>query len=1010
VSRAWCLAIALALAAAATALAAPEGLRIAIRAVGPDGSPIANATVLVFNVRTLRAQALGLTNASGWFEVTVPSNDYYMVYVLKISNGSLTHVPVRIDLTGYPGALAYSANVVLYPAACVRVFGRIVYLGGQPTGSVRIFALDREGGPLSQSLAAGSGTVTLEKGVVGLNPTLVDAYGPMGDYAFLKRGLGAEILKPTEALVPAGVPVRVVIEYSVIELDTWRVVPIRVERGSRESPIELRPGEELSINMLSVSLQGQIQRAKQEYSSAESMVAMYEAMGFYVPELHDALRLSSDYIAGAEQMFARGGPPERVLALLEAARAIDVGFVPKRLGFLRDIAKLGAMVMPSFLAVFAAILAFYFFDSQRAKMASFTALYAMLVLAFAYVYPGFRLLWTLDRNLFLATVAGSYAVFFLVVFIMPRVIREPELPGEVSLGGLVAIAFTLGKRYSKVKALRTFITVFSVAAFIWAFTVLATFGAVYEKIEERGFARYPSNVLILRRFANETPLPLNAELDPLLFEGRSEVGAPQAIVFNRPDVTIRAAVSYKGREVVLHSVMGITPGELELNPALASCIKLVRGFTNDSVILPASAWSALGLQGGETLEVTFEEGFGRERVRLVAAGFFDADALAAVRDPDGTPLRPFTRRGDGGVAYVNASTLLIANSNLLLHLFTTAEGGYSQVFFIYRLSAQLRSSGMGLASEIIDRRGESYVAIACFQGQCGRVYYGTRVRGVFEQEATFLVPLAIVVTNVLITMISIVRERRREIFIFTTVGFNPRHIALVFLAEAIVYGLLSGGFGYVTGLVSFRVLSAFAANVNLMVREKLEWYWSYLAIALAVAISVIGAIKPSMDAAYMFAPTEVRRIKISEVREKVRRTEHITRTVAAKTFSIPGAVMADEGEAAFSYIYSKLADLSYGELEAVRNLTEHPEEERPDGTRIKRFTFRYVSTMEAGAKAEIDCELRFVLSPGAESYRVELETKPVGEAPISHMDYAAELVKRIVGDWMSERERVLYAG
>jgi hypothetical protein len=308
----------------------------------------------------------------------------------------------------------------------------------------------------------------------------------------------------------------------------------------------------------------------------------------------------------------------------------------------------------------------------------------------------------------------------------------------------------------------------------------------------------------------------------------------------------------------------------------------------------------------------------------------------------------------------------------------------------------------------VDRRGESYVAISCYGGSCTRVYYGTRVQSVFEQEATFLVPLLIVVANVLLSMLSIVRERRREIFIFMTVGFNPRHIALVFLAEAIVYGLLSGGFGYVAGLATFRLLSAFAAQQNLMVREKLEWYWSYLAIALAVVISILGAIKPSMDAAYLFAPTEVKKLKIAERREKAKRAEYVSRTAAAKTFSIPGEVAADEGEVAFSYIYSKLADLSYGELESVEGLTDHPMEERPDGTRIKRFTFRYISTTELGAKAAIDCELRFVLSPGADRYRVELETKPVGQAPISHMDYAADLAKRIVGDWMAERERLLY--
>jgi len=239
------------------------------------------------------------------------------------------------------------------------------------------------------------------------------------------------------------------------------------------------------------------------------------------------------------------------------------------------------------------------------------------------------------------------------------------------------------------------------------------------------------------------------------------------------------------------------------------------------------------------------------------------------------------------------------------------------------------------------------------------------------------------------------------------VGFNPRHIALVFLAEAIVYGLLSGGLGYVVGLATFRAMSIFAREQNLLVREKLEWYWSYIAIALAVVVAIVGAIKPSMEAAFMFAPTEVRKVKVEEKRELIKREERYLMTIAMKTFSIPGEIPADEAEIAFSYIYSKLSDLSYGEIERIESLEEQPMEERPDGTRIKRFTFTYVSTTEEARKVTIDCELRFVQEPRSKGFRIELDTKPIGKAPIRHMDYAADTVKRVISDWMRERERLL---
>lgn len=1005
------LALALAFAVAQPCLSAPQGLRFTVRVVEPGGRPVANATILVFSLRTIKAVYLGFTNASGWAEGAIPAGDNYIIYVMRGEGGRLTHVPVRIDISDYTNVERLTAEVTLYPAARVNVSGKVIYIGGVPTGTARIVVLDREGEPISTSLSAGKASLVVEGREVEVKPQVVDVYGPARDYTFIKRGLGFEAVKVNEGLVPVGQPVRVRVEYGVLDMRTFTVKSLGVELGSRENPLVFKEGQVETVDLLKVSIEGQLQSLKADLAEARSQVDAYEAMGFYIPEIHDLVRSGEELLGGAEQLFARGEAPEKVVALMERVYAIANDQVPRRLGFLRDVAKVGATVMPSFLAVFAAILAFYFFDSQRAKILSFTLIYAGLVLLFSYIYPGFRLLWSLDRTLFLATVGGAYAVFFVIAFLLPRVIKEPELPGEVALGGLIAVAFTLGKRYSKVKALRTSITIFSIAAFIWAFTVLATFGVVYTKIEDRNFAKYPVNVVILKRVVNDTLQPLNAELDPLLFEGREGVGSPSLVVMNRPDVSLSVAVSVAGREAVLRFAMGISPAEVRRNPALASAVTLLGEMGSDGVLLPQSVWSSLGLRGGEEVSLSFEaQGYGIAKVRARAVGYFNEAAFENVKDPDGMPLRPFIQRG-GRTLYANTTDLIIVPPQLLLSLFAPSEGGYSQVFYVYRISAESSSEAAGLSfiNDAVDRRGESYVAISCYGGSCTRVYYGTRVQSIFEQEITFFVPLLIVIANVLITMLSIVRERRREIFIFMTVGFNPRHIALVFLAEAIVYGLLSGGFGYIAGLSTFRALSAFAAHQNLMVREKLEWYWSYLAIALAVLVSILGAIKPSMDAAYMFAPTEVRRLKVAEVKERVRRAEYVSRTAAAKTFSIPGEVAADEGEVAFSYIYSRLADLSYGELEAVEGLTDHPMEERPDGTRIKRFTFRYISTTELGAKVAIDCELRFVLSPGAEKYRVELDTRPVGQAPISHMDYAADLVKRIIGDWMAERERLLYA-
>ncbi|RLF05930.1 MAG: hypothetical protein DRK00_03080 [Thermoprotei archaeon] len=996
--------------AAPKAYSAPQA-RVYVKVVGPGGSPIENATVLIFNLRILKPVFVGYTNSSGMLTATIPSREYYVMYVFKASGDRLLSLPVRVDLMEYLGLTRLEARVTLYPAARIVVTGRILYIGGMPAGAARIMILSREGSPISQSLKGGDAVVTIGGKREEIRAEIVDVYGPTRDFTFIKLGMGRTLLKMREGLAPLNVPLRVRVNYTVLDLRTFTLREISVDFGSFESPLVFTSSDQVfEIDLLKTSLAGQIIEVKKDLERARSMVDAFERMGFYIPDVRDLLKAGDESVSEAERLFAKGAAASKVVALLERGYAIANDWVPKRLGFLRDIAKTGAIIMPSFLAVFAAVLAFYFFESSKMKMVAFSGIYAVLVLAFAYLYPGFQLLWSLDRTLFVATVGGAYAIFFALVFVLPRVLKEPELPGEIALGGLIAIAFTLGKRYSKLRVLRTSITVFSIAAFIWAFTVLASFGTVYTKIEEPGFASYAFDTVIVKRVTDSTFLPLNLELDPLLFENRSEVVGASLILFNRHDVKLRVIASHGGREEVMHFAMGINSSELKRNPFLSQAVKLVTAFEEDSILLPYSKWASLGLRGGEEIEVIFEaEGYPTAKLKLRAAGYFDEALLDKWLDPDGMPVRPFILK-EGRALYANSTDLVIAPPSLLLHILKPPEGGeYSGVFYLYEVVARPTSyeAGRAFVNEVIERRGENYVAISCYGGKCTRVYFGTRIESVFQRDITFAVPLVIVVFNVLLTMVSIVRERRREIFIFMTVGFNPRHIALVFLAEAIIYGLLSGGFGYVAGLATFRALSTFAKGQNLLVREKLEWYWSYVAIALAVVVAILGAIKPSMDAAYMFAPTEVKKIKVEEKRELIKREERYLRTAAMKTFSIPGEIEASEGEIAFSYIYSKLSDLSYGELERVEELEEHPMEERPDGTRIKRFTFKYVSTTEEGGKASIECELRFVLSPGSDNYRIELDTKPVGQAPISHMDYAADLVKRIVGDWMRERERLL---
>ncbi|HJP83038.1 MAG TPA: FtsX-like permease family protein, partial [Fimbriimonadaceae bacterium] len=71
-----------------------------------------------------------------------------------------------------------------------------------------------------------------------------------------------------------------------------------------------------------------------------------------------------------------------------------------------------------------------------------------------------------------------------------------------------------------------------------------------------------------------------------------------------------------------------------------------------------------------------------------------------------------------------------------------------------------------------------------------------------------LIQLAIAAIFVLNTMIASVYERTKEISIFSSIGLAPNHIAMLFFAESLVYGVLGAVFGYFLAQVAAKIIVA----------------------------------------------------------------------------------------------------------------------------------------------------------------------------------------------------------
>ena len=973
-----------------------------------NGNPVSGTKIIFYNWLNPAEHPIVVdTDDKGVFEGAIKKGAY-LVYIVHLDkNGVIDYVPEKIELYRLcRESDKIEINATLYPSAQLKVEGDIMFVGGIWQGSLLIEVYDVNGNKISRILQGGAFSVEIEGERKTSFVSLIDTYGITIDRILIEKILNISI-GGRKAFVPANIPLRIKVSYRVFDKRTNTIRTYSLYAGRVEEPLILSPGEISNIiDLTKVSIESSLSVVKQDISYSSQLLYEFESLGFYLPDELESLRKAERLMDEAIDLYASNGSYKFVIANLEKAYVITRDAIPRRLFFVKTVAMEGAIILPVFLAVFATVLAYYIFEEDKRKVFSFLIFYAVLLAMFMYIYPGFPILWRLNRTLFLIAVSSSFIFFAVLLFVVPRVIKEPELPGEIDVPGLISISFSLAKRYSKVRKLRTFITVFSIAVLIWAFTVLASFSQVYAKIYEGEIATYPHDLILVRRVVNGSQRPLNFELDTDILKSYN-VSNIAYRVYNDPRVSLSIRIRFQDREYVIHGVVGLSPNEKDYTEITKFFNGNIEKFGEYGYItLPSKAYMQLGVKEEDDIVVSFEcPGFEIQKMDLKVAGMFLENNYDQAQDPDGFPLKPF-KMVKNKVVYVNSTDFVILNWKQILYEVFSGQKT-SGIFYVYSIVAKPSSpkSALKTGNELMDRRGGEYVVVLCSEGKCSRIRYGAKMESVLEKDISFIVPLVIVVINVLITMYDIVRERKKEIFIFTTVGFNPLHIALVFMAEAVIYGLLSGGFGYVSGLATFRILGKIAYAQNLMIREKLEWYWSFVAILIAIFVAILGAFKPAMEAAFMYSPTEKRKIKLEE-KEIIKREDMYLVTTAKKTIGIPGSVDESDAEIFFAYLSDKLKEYSIGEIERIEDIREEEEEIRPDGSRIKRIAYTYITRTAEDEKVIIKCELRIIKDPEAKKYRVELVTEPVGETSIRYMDFAADLVRSIMRDWERERERL----
>lgn len=122
---------------------------------------------------------------------------------------------------------------------------------------------------------------------------------------------------------------------------------------------------------------------------------------------------------------------------------------------------------------------------------------------------------------------------------------------------------------------------------------------------------------------------------------------------------------------------------------------------------------------------------------------------------------------------------------------------------------------------------------------------------------TQTVPLAIVILNIFNLMLASIYERKREISVYGTVGLSPLHVAILFIAETLVYGVVGSILAYILAMVQSRIFSLF-----LPIEVNYSSGMVIFSIGFAIIAVVLSSIYPAILSSKLVTPSLERAWKI----------------------------------------------------------------------------------------------------------------------------------------------------
>jgi hypothetical protein len=481
------------------------------------------------------------------------------------------------------------------------------------------------------------------------------------------------------------------------------------------------------------------------------------------------------------------------------------------------------------------------------------------------IHPAFEIV----TNTFMIFIAFVMGVLSLMVagFILSKFESSLKTVKAEQLGlkeldiqrmSVAMAAFSLGVNNMRRRKARTMLTTLTLV--VMTFIVLSFTSIVPElrlnEVRADTEARYSGLML---RYPDLQPLE-NSTYRQMLNEFGHRGSVARRAYFYGADIgdTGVLGLQHADRTMDVRAAVGLDPEEAEVSRPQDTLLPGGRWFQpgeRQVMILPQPVADALNINPAEVGAAQVL--FGGDSYTVI--GILDGPQLRGLTDLDGDPVLP----PDFTLSRRFQEETRTGNEAFRSYIRLQPE----QVFFVpaetaLGFGASLRSIAVGLPSgedtraaleDLMPRLRLNLYAATNGEGEDLTVsqfsiMHAARSTGM----GLVLVQLAIASIFVLNTMIASVFERKREISIFSAIGLSPRHIAMLFFAESLVYGVLGAVLGYFTAQFAAKIIVATGALPGLYL--NFSSVSAVLSAGLVMAVVLASTIYPARQAGKVAAP------------------------------------------------------------------------------------------------------------------------------------------------------------